>query len=107
MNKPDWKDAPEWANYLAMDGGEYWYWYESKPKYIGSLCWKNTSGKMEKANTPDCKIKPEESLEKRPTDMITDCKLTACSLNEKGTCVSTNKVQCKTIPDMFNEDKSS
>ena len=30
--KPDWKDAPEWANYLAMDAGGAWYWHEKKPK---------------------------------------------------------------------------
>ena len=29
--KPDWKDAPEWANYLAMDGDGYWCWYLRKP----------------------------------------------------------------------------
>ncbi len=29
--KPDWKDAPEWANYLAVDNDGVWYWYECKP----------------------------------------------------------------------------
>ena len=29
--KPDWKDAPEWANYLAMDEDGYWCWYLRKP----------------------------------------------------------------------------
>lgn len=29
--KPDWKDAPEWANWLAMDGNGRWYWHENKP----------------------------------------------------------------------------
>lgn len=31
MNKPDWKDAPEWAQYLAMDADGAWYWYELRP----------------------------------------------------------------------------
>lgn len=31
MNKPDWKDAPEWAQYLAMDADGKWYWYEKQP----------------------------------------------------------------------------
>ena len=35
MNKPDWKDAPEWANYLAMDSDEEWYWHEMEP-WIGA-----------------------------------------------------------------------
>jgi hypothetical protein len=30
--KPDWKDAPEWANWLAMDEDGSWYWYESEPE---------------------------------------------------------------------------
>lgn len=29
--KPDWKDAPEWANYLAMDGNGRWWWYLEQP----------------------------------------------------------------------------
>ena len=30
--KPDWKDAPEWARYLAMDSTGYWFWFEEKPR---------------------------------------------------------------------------
>lgn len=30
--KPDWKNAPYWANYLAMDKSGDWYWFENKPK---------------------------------------------------------------------------
>lgn len=29
--KPSWNDAPEWANWLAMDEGGDWFWYEQKP----------------------------------------------------------------------------
>lgn len=28
MNKPNWKDAPEWAQYLAMDLTKEWRWFE-------------------------------------------------------------------------------
>ena len=31
MNKPQWKDAPEWAEWLAMDRNGSWYWYEFEP----------------------------------------------------------------------------
>jgi hypothetical protein len=31
MNKPDWKDAPHWANYLAMNEDGGWYWYKNGP----------------------------------------------------------------------------
>ncbi len=30
--KPSWKDAPEWANYLAMDADGIWVWYENRPE---------------------------------------------------------------------------
>lgn len=36
--KPDWKDAPEWANYLAMDSNGEWFWYECPPE-SGSKTW--------------------------------------------------------------------
>lgn len=36
--KPDWSDAPEWANYLAMDNNGDWYWYEEKPE-ICCMSW--------------------------------------------------------------------
>lgn len=29
--KPSWDDAPEWANWLAMDGDGRWVWYDNKP----------------------------------------------------------------------------
>ena len=29
--KPDWKDAPEWVKYLAMDEDGTWYWYGKEP----------------------------------------------------------------------------
>ena len=35
MIKPDWNNAPEWAEYLAQDHDGIWYWYETKP-YPGS-----------------------------------------------------------------------
>jgi hypothetical protein len=31
-NKPDWKDAPDWANHLAQDGNGGWWWYKNKPE---------------------------------------------------------------------------
>ena len=35
MNKPEWKDAPDWAQWLAMDANGDWYWYELEPDYNG------------------------------------------------------------------------
>lgn len=31
MNKPDWKDAPEWAKWVAQDADGDWYWWEGLP----------------------------------------------------------------------------
>jgi hypothetical protein len=32
--KPDWKDAPEWAQWVAMDGDGKWFWHADKPVWI-------------------------------------------------------------------------
>lgn len=29
--KPDWKDAPDWANWLSMDSDGAWWWHENEP----------------------------------------------------------------------------
>ena len=29
--RPNWDDAPEWAEWVAMDKREEWYWYSNKP----------------------------------------------------------------------------
>lgn len=31
QNKPSWKDAPEWAQWLAQDGDGVWYWHNDRP----------------------------------------------------------------------------
>jgi hypothetical protein len=35
--KPDWKDAPEWANWLAQDKDGHWYWFEKLPWLDGGF----------------------------------------------------------------------
>ncbi len=30
-DKPNWDDAPEWANWAAQDENGSWFWYENKP----------------------------------------------------------------------------
>lgn len=47
--KPSWDDAPEWANYMAMDDNEDWHWYEKKPDWSESEKEWLTFGKYEKA----------------------------------------------------------
>jgi len=44
MKKPLWEHAPRWANFLAMDGCNTWYWYEIEPScnfYKHVNRWKN------------------------------------------------------------------
>ena len=61
--KPEWEDAPEWANWLTQDIDLCWYWHELEPKFVDGGFWLNQGGKMlpaDIANLP--------SIEKRPTN---------------------------------------
>lgn len=63
--KPDWKDAPEWANFMAMDCNDDWYWYEKKPELI-CYCWRPVEGTN--YQIADTQSDPfwEDTLEPRP-----------------------------------------
>ncbi len=66
----DWKNAPDWANYVAMDflfgDGYSWAWYEKEPTFIQNglnMYWKEIPNtKSEFVET----ILPANSLAKRP-----------------------------------------
>ena len=63
--KPDWKDAPEWANYLAMDTDKRWFWYENEPE----LCrygWNPANGRMQEAVQGASLWDIKQTLEERP-----------------------------------------
>lgn len=60
MSKPDWKEAPKWAQFLAMDKDGYWCWHENKPDWCGDE-W-ISSGEVSVAGWSLA----EESLESRP-----------------------------------------
>jgi hypothetical protein len=59
--KPDWKDAPEWAQWVAMDADGKWYWHEDEPVASGGE-WFSTDGRCRVVRNMDWK----ESLEPRP-----------------------------------------
>lgn len=59
--KPSWKDAPKWANYLAMDDDGRWYWYETKPM-ISSGAWYSHANDFAVCEIAGWK----DSLESRP-----------------------------------------
>lgn len=50
--KPSWSDAPEWANWLAMDHNGEWYWYKSEPVTMNNRYW-NTDEEFEFAGIED------------------------------------------------------
>jgi hypothetical protein len=52
--KPDWKDAPDWANWLSRDEDGGWWWYEIKPCLSMSRReWVNNGGKVEAHTGPN------------------------------------------------------
>lgn len=60
--KPDWKDSPEWAKFLAMDSDEEWCWFEQEPSFSESAGRWMPIGKW----IPAWKTKGLSSKEKRP-----------------------------------------
>ena len=62
--KPDWKDAPEWANYLAMDEDGSWWWFENEP-YTDGDAWCHDGGDWQIADIGVCW---DDSLTKRPIE---------------------------------------
>ena len=69
--KPSWNDAPEWANYLAMDSDNDWYWYESKPHYYYGRWTCESYQRSSRANIDDKSYSSSESLEERPKFTLT------------------------------------
>lgn len=63
MSKPDWNDAPKWANYVAMDESGEWWWFENEPS-PGRDEWKVDAGDVDAAALSFENWK--DTLEKRP-----------------------------------------
>lgn len=61
--KPDWKEAPEWANWLAQDSDGKW-WHEYEPDYNRSTGYWVSEGQMD--NAFPIYLVARETLEKRP-----------------------------------------
>jgi hypothetical protein len=49
MLKPNWKDAPEWADWLVQDKNKDWYWYEYLPECRDGIWYSYLYGNYEKA----------------------------------------------------------
>lgn len=68
---PRWEDAPEWAQWIAMDSDGAWYWYREKPR-TQSTSWilkvnSSPDNAMNRVNFPDSIWK--NSLTKRPNNI--------------------------------------
>lgn len=63
MSKPDWKDAPERANYLAQDLDGRWYWFELEPYAYAGKLWATYGASWE---APVKNENWQQSLERRP-----------------------------------------
>jgi len=64
MAKPEWKDAPEWANYFAQDPCGIWFWFELEPFADGDWVEGSSHGKIEVAQPRS--IEWYATLEPRP-----------------------------------------
>lgn len=62
--EPKWKDAPEWANYRAMDKDGSWWFYEKEPTSSYKV-WCSPLGKIE--NIP-LYNNWKSTLEKKPNE---------------------------------------
>ena len=61
-NKPSWDDAPEWANYLAIDESGVWYWYSDAPIWSDDRWITGTLYEVAEA----VPVEAEQTLEARP-----------------------------------------
>jgi len=67
--KPDWCDAPEWAQYLTQDRDGTWGWWEKKPEYDDGDWWAENSRWEHLPVTANKFLtwtQPDISLEERP-----------------------------------------
>jgi len=64
---PDWKDAPSWANWLAMDSDGFWYWYENRP-FAGNKIFRGDGTFVNVSEDQELVISDnwKESLQQRP-----------------------------------------
>ena len=69
--KPDWKEAPEWANWFAMNELKQWYWFENKPKQYSSY-WDPKTGRLGFVNDHDWRdtLEPRPSSQGQENDLV-------------------------------------
>ena len=69
MSKPDWKDAPEWAEWLAQDSsiaGASWTWFALEPFMQGDYWMQPDGSTCLYASQVEDNANWKQSLERRP-----------------------------------------
>lgn len=68
MSKPNWKDAPKFAKWLAQDSDGEWFWYAERPCLpAGKSGWVEVAGSFCKWARKTPNYEPFEStLESKP-----------------------------------------
>lgn len=85
----DWKKAPKWANWAAMDFDGSWYWFKKKPEIVRNALW-DASGKHKEftvIHTTECLIQTlsakrddwKDTLQKRPK--VVDVTVESCFID--------------------------
>lgn len=73
-NKPDWNDAPQWAQWLAQDENGRWYWFEDEPELRAVSFWPRTDFTGFRPASPIGDIDGDwrGTLEQRPQSSASD-----------------------------------
>lgn len=65
--KPDWKDAPKFARFIAADSDGCWCWFRNRPEWLdmndGSGMWVDPTGGE---GAVACMASAADTLEARP-----------------------------------------
>ncbi len=68
ITAPSFDNAPEWANFVAMDSSGDWYWYEKEPKWLmSSGIWARVDGRGTLVEDPHADVDPSQTLTARPS----------------------------------------
>lgn len=51
--KLPWDEAPEWAQWAAMDADGEWWWYQAEPE-VSRILWRHTTGLLCRFDFPPC-----------------------------------------------------
>lgn len=77
QNKPSWKDAPEWANWVGQESNGRWDWFgddERPPVHSDDDCFDHSGYGIYSGNSGEILGDWRDTLEKRPESVVKKCK---------------------------------